>query len=1009
MDISNIKVSASSLFMQLSKIVAGKNNLDVYQNQINNHYKKVKVTISPATANPFEIHYNAICSHKEYQFHFTDYNAIKDLTTNDLKMLSLIIAFTHIDGYCEFDTSILTKLGIYKNQKDANRCFNKLLNKLKDIKISIILAGKKLFSSLYNPILDIISPVKNNIAIVEIPQVLVREFTYAEMYIPKKMFSLTDNAYYLFMAGILQLSNEKGKKYNIKIKVPKAINSMGLSDRSGKNPNSKYILPIIKAIAEINNKLYDTVQVRSDEYGANYHNDEQKYIHYNFTDSYIDHMYTIENIMMDGKYAVCYSNNRAFRSIIVSYDQDRFGDLSGIPLTAAVNPEYSHRLSICGGRINTSDQIMTERFLRGMGITNNMLLDHLLDHKNDLTDYICKIDFTDHMINVIGMSSKEAYYLQNKLMSRILRCKTTLLLAKVTEDKDINIKQIVNYLYKKYHNDIFKTLMDKPFEIGHDIFNGKPLLEIKAQISIARMNPNIKANDPRLLAAYAEYIITDHLISTGSTAILFNDYKKEYAQISDNISASFTDLEHKRYIKAAGGIIAVLKGNVYVASNDTFNKEMQLAEMLCTLVNKPNPVPYISPSIIHQISTCLGFVPDKEQIDALSSVYYTVSVITGGPGSGKTSVVKAINKAIDILSPGSHKIFCAPTARAAKRMNQAASINAKTVQSYVKSLIPNNSIPDYLIIDEASMCDLKIAYDVFSAAYNAINSGRDTHIIIIGDPDQLPSVEYGNVLNDLIDSGIVPVFKLTNIHRFSASTIIVTNASKVLAGDSNLAEDYINNSFRLYKEGSTDEAIKTIMELSYSTKDNHPMESCQIISPIKDSALGVDYINNVVRKIYNPNAKMVYFGKQRYAIGDKVILNKNNRKLGYINGDMGIVTKVSKEEMSINVDGKNITLPKSLYKNVSLAYCLTVHKMQGSEADNIIIALPKSLLTDRNMLYTALTRAKKRVNIVFIDDALEEACLRKTERITLLKEHILHCMSLVKNVRNTYGHYKLLE
>lgn len=760
------------------------------------------------------------------------------------------------------------------------------------------------------------------------------------------------------------------------------VSSLGLNDKSGKNPKEKYYNAIKEAETKINISMKDVIKIKPDSYGANYHNDDSKKVHFNFTDTYFDKQYPIENFMIcpdDTDKGLCYLNGRILREIKLQDDNAINNILSGVPLSVKIRAEYDHRFSICDFRINASDKNITEKFLNDLGVSDERVIDHLLDHRDDLKNYVYQTAFTDFMKNDLGMSDEDVAEIRDKLLSKIGRCRTLLLLRKVIDDVDTNIAELTESLYKKYSHDTLYQLANHPFEIACD------QLSIKARINIAKLSENIKADDPRLLTAYSEYIITEHLKSTGSTAITIDDYIAEYAQMSDNISEAFTAVNHARYIKSAGGMISNLNGRHYVSSKEIFNMEKELGEMIWTFAKAPKTNPVIPDHILEYINSSLGFALDDEQVSALKSVFNCISIITGGPGTGKTSVIKALNILIDYLFPGSSKLFCAPTAKAANKMQPSAAAKTITLQKYICSYVPKKLIPDFLMIDEFSMCDIKLVHDVFLAAENARNSGRTPHIIILGDPDQLGSIEQGNVLNDLIDSGVVPVVRLTDQHRCGSVSSISTNAAKVLKGESDLV---IDDNFNVCKAVDEEDAFKTILNYSHYMQDNYSSESIQIISPIKASKLGVNKINDYVCKIFNPSNKRNYWCGRKYAVGDKVVFNTNKYCSGYINGDVGIITDITSDAISIDVNGNIVTVPKEDHNDFSLAFCETVHKMQGSEADNVIIALPKSRLTDRNMLYTAITRARKRVDIIYYGDALEKACENKSERTTLLKEFI---------------------
>lgn len=198
----DIKITTSSFVMQLCKIIASKKDPSNYVERVNGHIEKANVEITPIVSSPFEVHYTSKNYQRKYVFSFQCYKALTDLIIAEIKMLYLVISFADINGYCEFDTKILTEIGIYKNQKDANEYFNQFLKKFKNISISVIRTNdlKRSFYSI--SLLNVISPAKKNKAVIEIPKLLMQELFYNEIYIPSKAFTLSDKEFLMFTAGI---------------------------------------------------------------------------------------------------------------------------------------------------------------------------------------------------------------------------------------------------------------------------------------------------------------------------------------------------------------------------------------------------------------------------------------------------------------------------------------------------------------------------------------------------------------------------------------------------------------------------------------------------------------------------------------------------------------------------------------------------------------------------------------------------------------------------------------
>ncbi|MDU5109576.1 MAG: ATP-dependent RecD-like DNA helicase [Clostridium sp.] len=398
-----------------------------------------------------------------------------------------------------------------------------------------------------------------------------------------------------------------------------------------------------------------------------------------------------------------------------------------------------------------------------------------------------------------------------------------------------------------------------------------------------------------------------------------------------------------------------------------------------------------------------------------------IEIITGGPGTGKTTIIKAI---IEIYENNNMKVVLgAPTGRAAKRMSESTGREAKTIhrllemgvnddgKSYYKRGENEPLEADVIIIDEASMIDVML----MNSLLKAIKLG--TRLIIVGDVDQLPSVGAGNVLKDLIESNFIKVVRLRDIFRQGQESLIVVNAHKINNGEMPVLNRRDGDFFFENKE-DVNEILRTIIDLinrrlpNYNKKwDN--FRDIQILTPTRKGALGVQNLNNQLQEVLNPKAKHKKEKELREVIfreGDKVMQTKNNYSLkwvringdgdnegvGVFNGDMGYIESINDEEKNITVifdDERRVVYDYVYLDELELAYAITIHKSQGSEFKVIITPafMGSPFLMNKNLLYTAITRAKELVVVVGLPKALQYMVTntRSVERYSSLKNRIL--------------------
>lgn len=435
---------------------------------------------------------------------------------------------------------------------------------------------------------------------------------------------------------------------------------------------------------------------------------------------------------------------------------------------------------------------------------------------------------------------------------------------------------------------------------------------------------------------------------------------------------------------------SILTRKGYICLGNTYTGEELIARRIREIQKKARAL-----FRKEELETAIQEIQEKEQIQyapAQKAAFRLleksgVSVLTGGPGTGKTTVIKGLISAYLSKYPLADIVMTSPTGRAAQRMSETTGQEAMTVHRLVgigrmtrgKEKISGSLI----IVDESSMLDAEMA------AWLLVAIQDDALVLFVGDIDQLPSVGPGNFLKDLINSGTVPVCRLQTVFRQSGESPIITNATRINQGSANLVE---NESFQIFRECSDKsmlERMKIIVQQEIGkTKD---LFDLQILDTSHKGEAGIAEANRVLQEMINPaekGKKSLRFGKSEFREGDKIITTSNNYEAGYFNGDIGKVIHIEDGRISVNINGKVIDIPRQNLRDVSLGYCISIHKSQGSEFKHAVILLPEkpAIMLKRNLLYTGVTRGKQKVSLISSKKSIEMcvANIDNTKRVTML-------------------------
>ncbi|MDU5373355.1 SF1B family DNA helicase RecD2 [Anaerococcus vaginalis] len=579
--------------------------------------------------------------------------------------------------------------------------------------------------------------------------------------------------------------------------------------------------------------------------------------------------------------------------------------------------------------------------------------------------------FKDDSIDVVFNETEKLLSIQGIGKKKLEKIKESTIEARDSREallylQGLNISfNLSNKIYKTYGDNTISIVKTNPYKLSEDISG----IGFVMADNIA-MNMQMRNDSKFRISAAISYILKNDAEMSGSCALKKEDLLNKTFDLIKVDKNKINEQINEDLLKSKIQIIKIGEDE-FVYDKDIYMAEKSCAINLSRLQNEK----YIFDVKINEDFDAFS----KEQEIAIKEAFNNMLlVITGGPGTGKTTIIKAI---CNILNEHNLKFnLAAPTGRAAKRMQESTENVAFTIHRLI-GIKPESPIPefneentldcDYVILDEASMIDIKLMDKLLKAL------SSKTALILVGDHNQLPSVGAGNVLKDILDTDIKSV-KLKKIFRQAKESNIVVNAHKINDGlypilnQKNKDFFFINSNSKKFQNDLLD-LVKNRLPNYYKLD---PINDIQILAPSKKSLWGIVNINDLCQKELNKNPNSIKINNRIFKLGDKVMQVRNNYELeslnpdnfddGVYNGDIGRIIDIDKNMESLKVefyDGNIVSYKKEDVKDLDLSYAITIHKSQGSEFDCVLIPMmPASfMLLNRNLLYTAITRAKKLV------------------------------------------------
>ena len=560
-------------------------------------------------------------------------------------------------------------------------------------------------------------------------------------------------------------------------------------------------------------------------------------------------------------------------------------------------------------------------------------------------------------------------------------------------------------IYKRYAKESVKIVSENPYRLAADIFGIGFITadKIAANMGIAR--------DSGIRAEAGILHVLSQLSDEGHVYYPYEPLIEECKQV--------LGLERDSIVKALGQVALDRKIVIEDISGEELKEnnkavylskfhvcETGVAARLKALVRHPKKLRAFD------VEKALDWVRGELKIDLAEkqkqavreAIDKKVMVVTGGPGTGKTTIINSIIRIYGRLDQ--RVLLAAPTGRAAKRMSEAAGHAARTIHRLLEwspkegrfKRDENNPLPaDLIVIDEVSMIDTVLMYQFLKAV------PVEATLVLVGDVDQLPSVGAGNVLKDIIASEKIPTVRLDKIFRQAMESLIVVNAHRVNSGDMPVTDKGESGGapqdFYFFQVEEPELALEKIIGLCKEKIPGkfgfNPLDDIQVLTPMHRGVIGAANLNAELQKHLNPSKDELVRGNMSLKVGDKVMQIRNNYQKDVFNGDIGRVRKIDREEQEVAVDydGRTVRYEYPELDEIVLAYAVSIHKSQGSEYPAVVIPVLTQhyILLQRNLLYTGITRGKRLVVLVGTKKAVAIAIKndKPRKRYTLLRQRLL--------------------
>jgi exodeoxyribonuclease V alpha subunit len=547
-------------------------------------------------------------------------------------------------------------------------------------------------------------------------------------------------------------------------------------------------------------------------------------------------------------------------------------------------------------------------------------------------------------------------------------------------------------IYRQYGKESIRVVKENPYRLAEDIFGIGFLTADKIAMKLGIQKDSIMRAEAGIMHVLQRLADEGHVFYPQEP--LLEECRSILGIEADAVRTAMKKTEGEKKI-------VVEDGAVFLAGY--FTSEVGIARNLAALLAAPRDLArYDSEKAIQLVQGELQIsLADNQRMAVKAALEKKVVVITGGPGTGKTTIIKAIIRIY--RKNGKGVLLAAPTGRAAKRMWEATGHEAKTIHRLLEfspktaAFKRNEELPleaDLIVIDEASMVDTLLMYHFIRAV------PRNATLILVGDVDQLPSVGAGNVLRDIIDSGSVPTVRLNEIFRQSQESLIIVNAHKINHGEFPIltsAKGKLQDFYFIDVE-EPEEACRKIIELCSekipATFGFDPVTDIQVLAPMHRGIIGAANLNAELQRHLNRSTDELIRGGRTMKAGDKVMQIRNNYDKDVYNGDIGRIVSIDREEqeLAVDFDGRRVSYDFIELDELVLAYAVSVHKSQGSEYPAVVMPLLTQhyLMLQRNLLYTAVTRGKKLVVIIGTRKALAIAIKNDRPRLryTRLKDRL---------------------